>query len=46
MIELLNYCLKINTGFGWAVGVTRQALFRYSRISPLTKAMKPRMKID
>jgi len=46
MTELLNYYLKINISFGRAVDVMRKALFRYSRTSPLTKAVKPHMKID
>jgi hypothetical protein len=46
MTELLNYYLKINIGFGRAVGVTHKALYRHSRTSPLTKAVKPHVKID
>jgi hypothetical protein len=46
MTELLNYYLEINTGFGRAVGVKRLTLFSDSRISPLTKAMKPHMKVN
>jgi hypothetical protein len=46
MMELLNYYLKINIGFGRAVRVTLIALSRYLRISPLTKGMKPHMKIE